>query len=587
MNKQLFLAGIIVSVTLPGIDVAAQGVDGIERGTRPSEPHILTVPRVPSDLIITPVLDRPLDIDDGPQVTVESFQLEGFRDIDKHGIKLIEIEDILEKARKKRNNIFTIGQLQVVVDEITTYYRSHGLILAQALLPAQDVKRGKVLISLLEGRIAKIVIEGNLRYSTELLTKPFNNQLNKTVVSSEVEQGLFTLSDLPGLQIYGLFRPGTEVGTTELLLKVEDEEPYIASVRLDNHGSRMSGKHRVVGDITINNPSGLGDQLYFQAQKTFDPDEAWFGRISYNFPIINHNYRMGASFSRNDYNIGYKLKELDFSGVTEDFDFFIERKIIRSRSKNLSLKLSMELRQYQLERDGSLEKEDDLTVVRIQLAYDNLDTVLKPYLGGGLNLLSFDYSQGIKDLFGSMEDNEDLVSRVGNNNKKASGYFEKFELTAVRLQQLDKLAKGHSVLLKFAWQYSPNMLVPMEQFSLGGPSSVRAYPASEYLGDKGFFLSAEYLVSAPGFSDQAAFKGRTWGEILQFSLFYDFGAVWRHSPAQGEDSYMDLAGFGIGLHLNMPGEFEAHLTVATPNTPEDATNEHHPQIFGSFKYYLH
>src|SRR3546814_19263191 len=91
----------------------------------------------------------------------------------------------------------------------------------------------------------------------------------------------------------------------------------------------------------------------------------------------------------------------------------------------------------------------------------------------------------------------------------------------------------------------------MEQFALGGPDSVRAYPISDALGDHGYHVAVEYQVDAPGFGDKASpFGGRPWREVVQFELFADHGRVSSVGSAGSPGRTFD--GAGAGLRFNLP-----------------------------------
>mgnify|MGYP000724153904 CR=1 FL=1 len=99
--------------------------------------------------------------------------------------------------------------------------------------------------------------------------------------------------------------------------------------------------------------------------------------------------------------------------------------------------------------------------------------------------------------------------------------------------------------------------------SLGGPSSVRAYPVAEYLLDKAVFASLQWNVNAPGFADKPAFDGMTWGRVLQFSAFFDYGTGEINDPLPGEVSHVTLKGLGVGCQFAIPGRLLAKFDVAT------------------------
>jgi hemolysin activation/secretion protein len=111
---------------------------------------------------------------------------------------------------------------------------------------------------------------------------------------------------------------------------------------------------------------------------------------------------------------------------------------------------------------------------------------------------------------------------------------------------------------------------------------VRAYPVSEFLAESGAVGTLEYAVGAPGFASLPAFGGHTWGQILQVSLFTDYGSG-RLNPPQlaSQPSSLTLGGVGGSIQLSLPGRLLARLDVATPVTSHKASNGHETQYFFS------
>ena len=93
------------------------------------------------------------------------------------------------------------------------------------------------------------------------------------------------------------------------------------------------------------------------------------------------------------------------------------------------------------------------------------------------------------DLFGAMGKRAGRIppSRQGRNQEFARGDFTKIFLSASRLQSLTPLwekLRHHSLLFRMEAQWSGDLLVPLEQYSVGGPTNVRAYQPTEQLLDK-------------------------------------------------------------------------------------------------------
>ena len=105
-------------------------------------------------------------------------------------------------------------------------------------------------------------------------------------------------------------------------------------------------------------------------------------------------------------------------------------------------------------------------------------------------------------------------------------------------------------------QWADKNLDSAEQFSLGGPSAVRAWQPGESSGDRGFVSTAEvrYLIDKLGVLPGS----------LQLVGFADYGHVVLHSnPLVGSsDNTRNLTGAGFGVSWFDSGNFSARTTVA-------------------------
>jgi hemolysin activation/secretion protein len=86
-------------------------------------------------------------------------------------------------------------------------------------------------------------------------------------------------------------------------------------------------------------------------------------------------------------------------------------------------------------------------------------------------------------------------------------------------------------------QLANDALVPIEQFAIGGPDSVRGYRQNQLVRDGGAVGSLELRIPV-----WRTLEGRA---ILQVAGFLDYGRGWSHGR---DDSDADnLAGAGVGL----------------------------------------
>jgi len=562
----------------PDRELQRRGAD-VERAARALEQPAFEVP---------PMAERPLDIDEGEKIQVQAFRLEGVRDLPEYDINRTEVEKLVEELRRQRPEGFTVGRLQEVADAITRYYRSHGLILAQAYVPVQTVEEGVVTLSVLEGRLGRVQVEGNEYYDEALLKKPFEELVGRPVTKEGIERALLLLSDYPGLSQFGVLQPGIEVGTADILLKVQEEKRYDVTLRVDNHGQRTTGSRRYRIDAKWNNLTGGADYLRVLLQRTAVPSNSFFEMLEYERKLLP-GLTFHGDYNLNRYDLGKELRDQGLSVEEEKARISLVRDFIRSRERNLSAELAFNRKTQMTLARGNMIFKDSLFVMDLNLQYDSVDSRF-----AGLNSAFLQYSHGFDDLFGSMggggSANSATVppSRQGGNGEFATGLFDKVFFAFSRLQSMTPFSeklKQHSLLLRTEFQWTPGMLVGMEQYAIGGPNNVRAYPPSAAVYDKGYFFSLEYIVNAPGFAEKPAFGNHTWGELLQFSTFFDQAGGYNNNRIAGTDIANQVyKGWGFGLSFNNPGVFNTRLNIAYPLGKPDPANGRHPQYWLDFNY---
>lgn len=565
---------------------------------RPAERPKTTVPMIQ----VPKVAERPLDVDSGPVIDVVQIFVEGVDDDVHFNITQQKISELVEAERVKRNGQFTFGQLQLVADQITALYRSNGVILAQAFLPEQDVVDGQILLRVMPGNLGSVLVEENRRYSDERLRSPFKRLLGKPVNAREIETALLRVTDMPGMSAFGVFQPGEEVGDADLSLKVS-ERLINANASFNNYGTELTGEYLSLLDMTVNNPLRVGDRLQLGFQQSYRPKLAEFGYLSYQFPVVSRftqGLSAGVGFSRNEFIVGGDLKAVGIDGYTEIANAFLEKSWIRSRTTNLMTRLDFSRKQSKVFLNGDGFSQDVLSVLSFESSFDSIDN----FLGGGINQGSFSLAHGFGNVLASTQ--ADDLPGSGRRDLDGNNLGSGFNKASFDYSRLQSLFAGHSLALRVSGQFTDDLLPSLEQMSIGGPFSVRAYPQSEFLVDRGLFASLEWIINAPGFSDVIVFENKTWGEVLQVSLFIDHATGWV-DEAVLEDQ-IEVTGAGIGLQMFIParllsgavnylgaridrewqfffpGEFSVRLDVATPIGTRDATNQENPQVFFNTTY---
>lgn len=541
-------------------------------GASPQSLKQLPVPRPAPDVVpVPPAVQRPLGVEEGTRTFVRRFLVGGVIDRPEQGIRKEEVLALVERLRREYQGLngagegkptgpargLTIGQLQEIANAITQYYRRAGFILARAFVPAQEVKKGIVRIEVQEGTLAQVMPQGNKRFSEELMARPFAGLVGEPVTGTHIESALLLLSDYPGLSAYGVFRPGPLPGTTELVLNVDRERLYEGSLNFDNYGTRFTGDNRVVLNLSLNNPLGAADRLTTSLIQSFSPRKSLYGSVRYEVPIYDGRHSLGVGYSRNAYDVGSEFADLGLEGESWVGNVSLTRNFLRGRNRNLFGTLEFQHKKAETSARGTTVTDDELSVIGLELSVDGIIPRWST-----IQAMTLRYDHGLEGVLGAMDADQDRrppSSRIDSNGEFVGGDFDKLTLAYARVQNL---TKHQSLLFRLNGQYSPDPLVSVEQFVIGGPTSVRAYPRSEYLMDYGVFGSLEWSIDAPGITGQPFAVGRTWGDVLRLSLFVDYAAGELNDALLNETDSVDIAGAGVGIHLNLPGRISAKLEAA-------------------------
>jgi len=532
----------------------------------------------PGKYIVPPVVDRPLGTTEGPRIKIEAMELRGAVERPDKGLLLDDIWRIIEQDRASLPDGHSIGELQELANKITDHYRTRGFIVAHAFIPVQTVEDGIVTIQVLEGVLGRILVEGNKSYKPELLAQPFESMLGQALVNENVESALIRLTDYPGLTAFGVFQPGQQIGDSDLVLKVQEEKAMEVVYTFDNHGSRFTGQYVNRVEVGINNMFGQADRLDFAIQHSIDPDLADLLSFDYRQQIFKPQYRIEFGQENGDFELGER--EAGVVGVRSETRLAYLRfrnKFERGRTRNAYWLFGLDRKTARTFQDENRLARDNLAMFTLEYGYDELDIETQSFSN-----LVVQVVHGENNIFGAMSNNDEKTSRRTGSGEFVASRFDKATLSYARLATL---SPTRSLLFRFAAQYTEKPLLGLEQFTLGGPDSVRAYANSEGTADRGFFISAEHIWNAPGFAEQQSpFGSRKWGEIFTVAAFADYAEGEKLDPLATEESILSYKGWGVGAQLAVPGSFTTKLTTAWPMmgspTPE---NLRKPQIFFEFE----
>jgi hemolysin activation/secretion protein len=452
----------------------------------------------------------------------------------------------------------TLAELNSVADEITAAYRSKGYFLASALIPPQTIKAdAPIAIEIIEGVLEGVRLETKpqeTRAPRTLLQSFVNRQpVGKPADEGSLSDMVMRINEIPGINSRILLEPGSRQGTTKALLEVTEGKPYSVSIDTDNHGSYSTGYYRIGSSLELYSPLHLGDLFTLRAQTSLSGDTQTV-QAGYSVPVSGSGTKAGLNYSYVTYELGRSFKSLDASGDAHNFVLNVSQPVIRSRNLILNLSTGAEVKILD-DRTGSagLKNKRHTTTGQLGINGVQMDTLL----GGGSTGFSLTYTGGFVGI-------DDATTKT--NDQSATGLHTDggYNKLAMSLSRNQSLYPNLSFYTGVNGQWASTNLDSAEQFSLGGPSGVRAFPVSEASCDRGFVYSAEmrYLIDRLG-----PIPGS-----LQLAAFVDSGYAEIHSKPLAPDNTRTLTGIGFGLAWFDADSFSLRTSVAW-RTSGDATGK--------------
>lgn len=429
----------------------------------------------------------------------------------------------------------TLGALQQMAGKITDYYAARGYFVAQAYLPQQAVEGGTVTIAVIEGRYGAVTLNNSSRVADGAARRILGGlDSGDIVANAPLERRLLLLSDLPGARVHSTMAPGSEVGTSDLIVDVAPGRSVTGSAELDNGGNRYTGYYRAGGSLNLNNPLGIGDVASIRGLVT--DGGLTYVRGSYQLPV--GALTLGVAYARLDYRLRREFSALDASGSADIASVFASYPLLRTYDYNIYLVAAGDFKFFHDEVGTTGSVIDRRSQVgTIGLSGDGRDA-------GGSSFWSIGWT------FGNLDIRTPEIRAIDDVTTRSNGGFHKVNLAAGRVQTI---TPDLSLYVAARGQLASKNLDISEKMQLGGAYGVRAYPEGEAFGDQGYIVTAEARLRIA--------ETRP-GELSLFG-FVDHGHVVfnrnRFSPARNSTS---LSAGGGGIAWAAAGNFQIRASYA-------------------------
>ena len=434
-----------------------------------------------------------------------------------------EIAAIVEAYRGKR---LDYTELRNLTQEIADLYVAKGYITSGAFLPEQEIVDGIVEVRVVEGKLERIDISG-LKNLQENYVRSF---ISSAKTSPQPTLNVKTLEDELKLlrqddsikNIKAELVRGTQPHLSVLLLEVEEVNSWETGLSFDNYRSPSIGELQGTVAMGYRNLIGIGDRFSAQYNLTEGFDAY---SLAYILPFNSQGGGLSLEYRDGDSKI---VENFEDAGIRAEYDTF-----------------SVQYRQplvYQPERE---------IAVGIGFAKKNSETFIlddEPYsfiTGSAQNRsetsvlkLTGDWLERTQSAVFAFNSEINIGLDVFDatfNENSPDGIFFSWLSQAQWTQALNR-ERDLLLVTRLITQLTPDSLLPLEQFTLGGAGTVRGYRQNQEIGDNAVVGTIELYI--PLISDR--FNENT----LNLVPFFDGGTVWNNSNDEAEA----LASLGIGLN---------------------------------------
>ncbi|MEC5161384.1 MULTISPECIES: ShlB/FhaC/HecB family hemolysin secretion/activation protein [unclassified Janthinobacterium] len=456
------------------------------------------------------------------------------------------------------------GDIQRALEALEAAFHQRGYSVVQVELPEQELNRDVVLLRVVENRIGRVSVSGNRHVDEANVRRALPALVEgRTPNMAALSTGLRLANDNPARKITLKLQSGEASGEVDAALEVADERPWKVSANLDNAGTEQTGKNHLGVVLQHANLWGRDHVLSLQYTTSVqEPSRVAVYGLGYHLPLYarGDSIDLFASYSNVDSgSVAAGIFDLAVSGKGAVAGARYNQYLARADKHEGKLVYGVDFKAYKnnVELQGlGLQLGRDVTVHPLSVAY----------------LGSWTLERGEANLAVT------LLRNVAGGAHGAQKDFDAARSGARANYRALRLASSLSRLLPGDWQaravvngqYTPDALVPGEQFGAGGAGSVRGFAERALSDDAG--VAANLELYTPNWCGGARWQCRA-------LAFYDAAHLWRRHALAGEAGGNGIGSAGLGLRVQFADMASlqldyGHVLRAASAAPADGNRLH-------------
>lgn len=472
-----------------------------------------------------------------PRFDIMSFQVEGNSLLNREFVDTL-LHPFLGKQRD-------FGDVQRALDALEDAYKKRGYNAVQVTLPEQELERGLIRFKVVESKLAKVTVEGNRHFDEQNIRNSMPTlRVSETPNIGKISANLRVANDNPSKKINLQLQSGDKEDEIVANLKITDEVPWKVGMTFDNTGTQQTGTTRL--GVLYQHTNVFDRDQVLSLQYTTSPEkmeQVGIYSIGYRIPLYASGDAIDIFGGYSDVDSGsisagvYDLK-VSGRGVVSGIRY--NHNLGRYGNYDPKLVYGLDYRAYKnsISLVGT-PLGNDITVHPLSVTYSG--TWILPTGESGFYLTAaYNVPGGEKG--GSADFN---LARAG-----APAGYSVFRYGA-NFSRL--FAEEWQLRLLWSGQYTKQMLIPGEQFGVGGASSVRGFLEREVANDKGNLISGE--IYTPNLCTRLGLEAFQCRALA----FYDMASVSRVGALPGEATSASIASYGLGIRMTKDKNLNLNL----------------------------
>ena len=456
------------------------------------------------------------------------------------------------------------GDIQRALEALQDVYTGRGYNAVRVSVPEQDIRSGQVRLRVAEARIRRVRVQGNRFFDERNVRAGLPSLKEGTSPNTRaIGQDAQLVNENPAKQVSVALQASDDPGQLDATVRVTDEKPSRVSVFADNTGTPKTGNWRT--GLGYQNANLFNGDDVINAQLVGSPGHAADVKVfgaGYRVPVYKLSGVVDVLAGYSSVNSGTVLDVFNVSGKGTVAGLRYTQLLGRIDSYEHRIAFGLDYRAYKnsvIFGDSGQSEVPDITVRPASLTYSGRVSQVGRDLSFNLS-----YSRNIpggpngdQEAFtGLLDSNGNLVLDSNGNPVKPParpGASAKYSIWRAGVAFSQLLPSDFILRAALSAQQTKDLLVPGEQFGMGGADSVRGYYERETASDIGRRFSLEGY--SPDFGSRI---GSTWR--ARALVFYDAARGHDNIPERGPEN--KLGSFGLGVRANQGKSFAFRLDVA-------------------------